>query len=530
MLSRVRRSSVAPAACFLLALCYCCCTILLSASAQQLRIPLTRLDLPPNAHPTRSAAALTQQLARIPASAHHANLNLAVDPSRPVSLTNYFNRMYTGVITIGTPAVEYRLVFDTGSADLWVFAAHSHSASMSYVRTYDASASSTAHELSTAWSIQYGKGSASGNLVTDNAGLAGVTAKGLTFAEATQWTNDFESQDMPLDGLLGLAFKDVNSAGVDTLLDALQAQGLISRRLFSFYLTSDNPTGSEFVLGEPDLSQSRGNITYMQLASTSGMWILSMQGVSVGGVTTTYCSSNDCAALIDTGTSFIGMPTSAFNDIARRVSAIRADCNVDAGSGLIRCDQNTADNLPPISFSLQGNSFTLQGSDYYDSQQQILGFMPIDVATSGGGFWILGDTFLKTYYTVYDMDSSTIGIVGAKPGIPYSKPSSSSPFTQVSWQLVLVIAVAVILIGSLILCCCRLCSTRKRQRAQADELPPGMIYAGAPYVLHQSPPQFESRDVRLQPAGVRARTPRNQAHIPANARSDFSRDFYASQV
>ena len=188
----------------------------------------------------------------------------------------------------------------------------------------------------------------------------------------------------------------------------LLTAGKISRRVFSFYLTSDNPTGSEFVLGEPDMALAGGgNLTYMDLASTSGMWLLSMQGVKIGQQqVTSYCPT-DCAVLIDTGTSFVGMPTDAFLDFARRISAARPDCSIDSGSGLIRCDRDTSSGLPAISFSLQGHAFTLQGSDYY--QQGVLGFMAIDVG-SRTGFWILGDTFLKTYYTVFDMDTRQIGI------------------------------------------------------------------------------------------------------------------------
>ena len=104
------------------------------ASAQQIRIPLTRMDVREGHHPTRSPQRISNALRvaekkdneqaksfNLFSRRHtHSALQLAVDSSRRVSLRNYFNRMYTGVVAVGTPSNEYRLVFDTGSADMSV--------------------------------------------------------------------------------------------------------------------------------------------------------------------------------------------------------------------------------------------------------------------------------------------------------------------------------------------------------------------------------------------------------------------------
>ena len=106
-----------------------------------------------------------------------------------------------------------------------MFAEDSTAAKLPYVRYYDARKSSTSMTTDTPWSIQYGKGSAKGVLVRDTVTLAGLQASDVTFAHATSWSDDFESPDMPLDGLLGLAFSDVSSANAKTVVDVLKEQG-----------------------------------------------------------------------------------------------------------------------------------------------------------------------------------------------------------------------------------------------------------------------------------------------------------------
>jgi len=59
-------------------------------------------------------------------------------------------------------------------------------------------------------------------------------------------------------------------------------------------------------------------------------------------------------------------------------------------------------------------SFYLHGYDYllYESYYNkcMLTFYPDD---SGADYWLLGDPFLRAYYSIYNMNTKEIGLVGA---------------------------------------------------------------------------------------------------------------------
>lgn len=64
-----------------------------------------------------------------------------------------------------------------------------------------------------------------------------------------------------------------------------------------------------------------------------------------------------------------------------------------------------------MGFVFSGETYTLSASDYILNVQGtcLSGFQGIDINIPGGSLWIIGDIFLKKYFTVYDMERNAVG-------------------------------------------------------------------------------------------------------------------------
>jgi len=328
-----------------------------------------------------------------------------------VGLHDFSDAQYYGSIAIGTPAQPFEVCFDTGSSNLWVPGPTCKSFGCSVHHKYDSTKSSTFKKNGTKFSIQYGSGALQGFLDEDDIHWGGVTIKSTTFGESTvepglSWAVAH------FDGLCGMAWRSLAVDGVNPVFQDAFKQGVISKKLFSFWLSA-NPNaigihGGELTLGGIDSTKHTGSIVYHKLTSDT-YWELTSSTVTIGG---SHLASN-LKSVVDTGTSLLALPVAMAKIVNGKLGCSQlpnGECMFITGC------PNTA-TLPDLDFTIDSVVYTLKASDYILKISEggqsacISGIMGIDVPM--GVLAILGDVFIRKYYAVFDFESNSVGLAPA---------------------------------------------------------------------------------------------------------------------
>ncbi|KAF8920191.1 aspartic peptidase domain-containing protein [Mucidula mucida] len=271
---------------------------------------------------------------------------------------------YTASFEIGNPPRPFRLLMDSGSADMWIpidgCMSEDGLGSCGNRTFISEDKSSTFNLTDEAWDITYGSGRVSGFKVSD----------------------DF-------DGLVGLALSNISNQGVLTPIS----------RLF------DGLNDGEITFG--GLDESKFDTTSLVTIDnlSDGFWVAPLDAVTVDG---SDLGISNRSVILDTGTTLLIVPVNDANAIHKGIEGAGSDGN---GGFVLPCNTNAS-----LALTFGGIAFNIASPD--------LAFVPIDIndptglclsgiAGSDGiadGQWLAGDTFLKSVYFSTNVNKNQISL------------------------------------------------------------------------------------------------------------------------
>jgi len=210
------------------------------------------------------------------------------------------------------------------------------------------------------------------------------------------------------DGIFGLGYDRISVKGVVPPFYNMVDGNLLDEPIFSFWLNDANNkgTGGELVFGGVDYSRFEGEIHWAPVRR-KGYWEVELEKIVFDGE---EVKIDDTGAAIDTGTSLIAVPTIVADLINKQIGA-KKDFY---GQYVVECD--SVPSLPDFSLQFNGKLFNLTGYEYILQVQNrcISAFMGLDIPEPLGPIWIIGDAFLRKFYTVYDLGKDRVGFADSK--------------------------------------------------------------------------------------------------------------------
>lgn len=311
----------------------------------------------------------------------------------------------------GSSAKPMYMLLDTGAGTTWVMGSDCKADACTIHNTFGPSDSKSFSDTKETFSISYGSGKVAGELAKDTLAVAGISVS-MSFGVASDASGDFTH--FPFDGILGVS---MSRGATDNFLNVIHASKTLKSTIFSVSLSrnSDGPNTGEVTFGGIDTAKYTGDVSYTPVsASAGGDWAIPLDDMAYDGK---KAGITGRLAYIDTGTSYMFGPP---EDVALLHNLIPGAKSGDGFSYTVPCD---SDKVLTVIFS--GVAYALSPKDWMSppaGETCTSNFYGQAVVQDA---WLLGDSFLKNVYTVFDVDQNRIGLA-AKPA------SSSSPGTTTS--------------------------------------------------------------------------------------------------
>ncbi|KAJ3317238.1 hypothetical protein HDV06_001826 [Boothiomyces sp. JEL0866] len=328
----------------------------------------------------------------------------------------------SGHVGIGTPPQYLNVLFDTGSALLWIFSKDCNSKTCTSQNSFDPSASSTFTNGTGSQPVTYSYGDGTKidcNLGQETVQVGSIVMKGIPVCLAYSIDTTVPSAD----GIMGLSIPG-NPDKRANVFDTLAQHPDVAAPIASFWYNrsqyvnynDNNAKMGEIMFGGVDKTRFTPPLQYIPIvAKEDSNWYTTMDSISINGETL----GSNLTVLMDTGTSAMIVPYQLFSKLNSTLK-IGPDSKVDCA---------VAQTLPPITLTFGSVQLNLT----WDQQVAVMTdgcyclIKPDDEAKPLGT--IFGAYFLRNFYSVFDFGSNgnaQVGFAAPSDKITYNLPSGNS--------------------------------------------------------------------------------------------------------
>ncbi|TGO48928.1 hypothetical protein BCON_0225g00040 [Botryotinia convoluta] len=306
----------------------------------------------------------------------------------------YIGDNYMITVQIGYPPQSITLSIDIGSSDVW----------------YDPTKSTSFVPLSQALNIVYGIGAVTGAYATDNFMMgSGPTLKRLQFGVASGSNRMFA-------GIMGVSWGLGFGTGYYNIIDQLALQGLTKTRAFAIDLGNIDTASGSIIFGGLDTKKYYGSLIknpiipfYQSPDGYPRYWInMTYFGITFPGQLPTNLTSTGYAkaVIVDSGSTLSYLPPSLVNAMLPYFPGW-----VSKGGGLYTIPCSFRNIAGTMDFGFAGQIIRIQLAQFIWFNGATC-YGPIANAAEKTDV-ILGDTFMRGAYVVFDQDNANVDIAQA---------------------------------------------------------------------------------------------------------------------
>ncbi|KAI8609580.1 aspartic peptidase domain-containing protein [Chytriomyces sp. MP71] len=368
---------------------------------------------------------------------------------------------YRCSVSIGTPPRPFNFLLDTGSWDMWVFGTQCENC-RSATHKYDVASSSTGVDLK-----QVAPGGAcefvsfnnmgsdlckpledidgtsySGNRVMDTIEIAGANITGHVFTMVTSYSSPSELDLSDVDGIIGMGLhpQSSNTPGpslaermtqenttgdnqVSYYIAKTEGYGFITFGGYNTSLFANNASDAPVVWLPflPDYALESGKLALPLISASLDHTVIDEFTSHESPTVLNRNEGNTGSSVVDTGTSQSIVSYALLDALAQSLnqsgSVFKLYYNLNDTSRYtygVDCAMKRESAGPQVTLEFAGGVSLSISAQEYVSAPQLAGSVSfcqlmLHGGEYGAGSYLIGNTFLKRYVTVFDYDTKQIG-------------------------------------------------------------------------------------------------------------------------